>query len=156
VSLVLEKEKLDLTKFKPHQLLKQSPPFLFIDRVDEVGEDWIQCVKQLAYNEPYFSGHFPGDPIVPGVLMIEASAQASMLLTLAMSGQTEARVGYLVQTRAFKFLNPVRPGDTLRIKVRMKEQVGNYFTTTASLSIDPAGKRAAKGELVFFLPEVDA
>lgn len=153
MNMVIEKEKIDLNQYKPHELLKQAPPFLFVDRVDKVGDEWIECIKQLAYNEPYFDGHFPDDPIVPGVLMIEASAQASMLLTMAMSGQTDARVGYLAQTKGFTFFNPVRPGDTLRIKVAMKKRVGNYFTTSATLKVDHTGKRAAKGELIFFLPE---
>jgi 3-hydroxymyristoyl/3-hydroxydecanoyl-(acyl carrier protein) dehydratase len=152
-AVIQKKRKVDLTKMMPHELLKQAPPFLFIDRIVEVENETIQCIKQLAYNEPYFNGHFPGEPIVPGVLMIEMAAQASMLLTLALQDSTEPRVGYLVRTEKFRFQNPVRPGDTLRIKVKIKERVGNYFTTSATLTIDHTQKTAAKGELIFFLPE---
>ncbi|WP_255298544.1 FabA/FabZ family ACP-dehydratase [Brevibacillus dissolubilis] len=142
-----------LTK-KPHELLKQAPPFLFIDRVEEVNGKKIVCIKNLAYNEPYFTGHFPGEPIVPGVLQIEMAAQASMLLTIAMSESdgAEPLIGYLVQNKDFRFYNPVQPGDSLKIVVEMKERVGNYYTTKATLTILNTGKKASKGELVFYLP----
>jgi 3-hydroxymyristoyl/3-hydroxydecanoyl-(acyl carrier protein) dehydratase len=138
----------------PHELLKQAPPFLFIDRVESVEPQKIVCVKHIAYNEPYLAGHFPGQPVVPGVLMIEMAAQASMLLAISMeeSETTEPRIAYLVQSKDFRFYNQVKPGDSLYIKVEMKETVGNYITTKVLITIGNTTKKAAKGELIFFLP----
>ena len=110
----------------PHQLLKQAPPFLFIDKILEKSENKIKCVKHLTYNEPFFVGHFPGEPIVPGVLMIEMAAQASMLLALAENGESEPKMGYLVQTKEFKFYQPGKPGDSLHITAENK---GTFGTT---------------------------
>lgn len=151
---VLEKERLNVLDKRPHEILKQAPPFLFIDRVLRLEGNEIECVKHLAYNEPYFAGHFPGEPIVPGVLMIEMAAQASMLLSISLenSDQTEPRIGYLVRTQDFRFYNPGRPGDSLHIIVEMKEQLGNYHTTKARIINGHDQSRIAKGELIFFLP----
>lgn len=142
---------MDSTTKMPHQLLKQAPPFLFIDKILEKSENKIECVKHLTYNEPFFVGHFPGDPIVPGVLMIEMAAQASMLL--ALEEESEPKMGYLVQTKEFKFYHPGKPGDSLHIKAENKETFGRYMTTKVLITIGDSGKKAAKGELVFYLPE---
>lgn len=138
---------------RPHQLLKQAPPFLFVDKIIEQSENKIKCVKHLTYNDSFFAGHFPGDPIVPGVLMIEMAAQASMLLVLNKMEETEPRIGYLVQTKDFKFYNSGRPGDSLYITAVEKETFGNYITVKALITIEDSKVKAAKGELIFFLPE---
>lgn len=153
---VLTKSGHPLLERRPHEVLKQAPPFLFVDKVLRLEGSEIECVKHLAYNEPYFAGHFPGEPIVPGVLMIEMAAQASMLLSIALEGaeadNAGPRIGYLVRTQDFRFYNPGRPGDSLRIHVEMKEKVGSYHTTLARI-VNESGQKIAKGELVFFLPE---
>ncbi|BFT74188.1 3-hydroxyacyl-ACP dehydratase FabZ family protein [Paenibacillus sp. P36] len=152
---VLEQKRMDVLNRPPHQILKQAPPFLFIDRVIRLEGSTIECVKNVAYNEPYFAGHFPGEPIVPGVLMIEMAAQASMLLSIALEDldKAEARIGYLVRTQDFRFINPSRPGDTLHIIVEMKEKLGNYHTTKVRIINGSTQAKVAKGELIFFLPE---
>ncbi|AVB08628.1 beta-hydroxyacyl-ACP dehydratase [Bacillus velezensis] len=138
-----------LTK-KPHELLLQAPPFLFIDKVLEFDgkEESILCAKYLAYNEPYFSGHFPGEPIFPGVLIIEMSAQASMLLILGIMNLDKPQVGYLVRTNKFSFINPVYPGDCLNVRATMVKTIGNFMTTKIEVASVSSNKIAAKGELV--------
>lgn len=152
---MVESPKLHILEKTPQEILKQAPPFLFIDRVLRFDGKELECVKHLAYNEPYFAGHFPGGPILPGVLMIEMAAQASMLLSIALEGLeiTEPRIGYLVRTQDFRFYNPGRPGDSLHILVQMKERVGDYHTTKAILMNGHTGAKLGKGELTFFLPE---
>ncbi|MGG3891734.1 3-hydroxyacyl-ACP dehydratase FabZ family protein [Metabacillus fastidiosus] len=146
---------MSITAKMPHQLLKQAPPFLFIDRIVEKNENKIKCIKHLTYNESFFAGHFPGQPIVPGVLMIEMAAQASMLLALDLEKESRSRIGYLVQTKDFKFYQQGKPGDSLYITTENKESFGRYMTFKVLITIGDEGKKAAKGELVFFLPEGD-
>ncbi|MFA9557765.1 3-hydroxyacyl-ACP dehydratase FabZ family protein [Evansella sp. AB-rgal1] len=138
---------------KPHELLKQAPPFLFIDKIVEKNENEIKCIKHLTYNEAFFGGHFPGDPIVPGVLMIEMAAQASMLFAIDDTEDAEPKSGYLVQTKDFKFYHPGRPGDSLHITSVKKDSFGNYMTVKVLITIGDTKVKAAKGELIFFIPE---
>ena len=105
------------------RLLPQSYPFVFIDRVlDLVPFESIECLKNVSGNEPYFAGHFPEMAIMPGALMMEACAQASILL-FRMSGPGEAMLQedatgvFVVGTSRSQFLKPVVPGDALHIKV---------------------------------------
>ncbi|MBU5220659.1 beta-hydroxyacyl-ACP dehydratase [Bacillus albus] len=143
-----------LTK-RPHELLLQAPPFLFIDKVLEFESDTesILCAKYLAYNEPYFSGHFPGKPILPGVLIIEMAAQASMLLILGMMNEEEPQVGYLVRTNKFSFINPVYPGDCLNVRATMVKTIGSFMTTKIEVVSISSSKIVAKGELVLTISE---
>lgn len=155
-TLMMDKATTILEK-RPHEILKQAPPFLFIDKICRFEDEEMECVKHLTYNEPFFAGHFPGEPIVPGVLMIEMAAQASMLLSIALEeedvqAEAEPRIGYLVRTQDFRFYQPGRPGDSLTITVKMKERVGNYHTSKVQIRNDEQQK-IAKGELIFFLPE---
>jgi 3-hydroxyacyl-[acyl-carrier-protein] dehydratase len=105
------------------RLLPQSHPFLFIDRVlDLVPYESIECLKNVSGNEPYFAGHFPDLAIMPGALLMEACAQASILL-FRMSAPGEAMLRedpnqfYLVGTSRSHFRKPVVPGDALHIKI---------------------------------------
>jgi 3-hydroxyacyl-[acyl-carrier-protein] dehydratase len=124
-----------------------------IDRVAEINTESIECVKLLAYNEPYFSGHFPDDPILPGVLLIEACAQASLLLTIAMNETqgTEGARGLLVDVASFRVFRPSRPGHILRITARIEERFGPYMTTKISVRHEHANTRVANGRLTFHL-----
>ncbi|TMN20875.1 3-hydroxyacyl-ACP dehydratase FabZ family protein [Lentibacillus cibarius] len=140
-----------VTKKKPHELLKQSPPFLFVDRVDEIDDQRIVCTKHLSYNEPFFAGHFPGNPIAPGVLLIEMAAQASLIIAGALEDTQQPQLGYLVETKKFRFYNQAIPGDTLKIEVELKDSLGNY--RTAKARITEGDKMITKGELVFYVPK---
>ncbi|MBA9041796.1 3-hydroxyacyl-[acyl-carrier-protein] dehydratase [Bacillus aryabhattai] len=143
----------------PDKVLLQEAPFLFIDKILRINEEEVTCLKQLAFNEPFFRGHFPGNPVLPGVLMIEMSAQASLILTTFINNNfsfdehsNSKQLGYLVKTNKFTFYNMARPGDSLDIKVKLTKKLGNYFTAQSTITFHDTDEKVAKGELVFYLP----
>lgn len=102
-----------ILKLLPHRF-----PFLLVDRVLELSPDRIVALKNVTYNEPYFPGHFPGAPVMPGVLQIEAMAQAGGLLGSQSEGfDPETHVMLFMAIDAAKFRKPVVPGDQLIIEV---------------------------------------
>ena len=99
-------------------LLPHRYPFLLIDRVLELTDDKCVALKNVTFNEPYFQGHFPGVPIMPGVLQIEAMAQAGgILASRAVSFNPETHVMLFMAIDAVKFRKAVTPGDQLIIEV---------------------------------------
>jgi beta-hydroxyacyl-ACP dehydratase FabZ len=107
------------------RVLPHRFPFLLIDRVVELGGDKIVAIKNVSANEPYFVGHFPGYPIMPGVLQIEAMAQAGAVLALNEIAEPGQRplVFFLGIDKA-KFRKPVSPGDQLRLEVQPTRKGG--------------------------------
>jgi UDP-3-O-[3-hydroxymyristoyl] N-acetylglucosamine deacetylase/3-hydroxyacyl-[acyl-carrier-protein] dehydratase len=103
----------DIMKLLPHRF-----PFLMIDRIISVDETKCTGMKQLTYNEHFFQGHFPGHPVMPGVLQLEAMAQVGSVLLLRKPGYA-GKIGYFMSADAVKFRKPVVPGDTLFIEVEM-------------------------------------
>ncbi len=143
----------------PNEVLLQEAPFIFVDKIVTVSDEEIICLKHLAHNEPYFKGHFPKNPILPGVLMVEMAAQASLILTTYKQNKFKfnedsdsKQEGYLVKTNNFTFYNKAKPGDSLKIRVRLTQNTGNYYTASALISFADSNGRVAKGELVFYLP----
>ena len=104
-----------------HELLAILPhrfPFLLIDRVIELAPERIVALKNVTFNEPFFQGHFPGMPIMPGVLQVEAMAQAGAVLAAKTSDfDPEKQVVFFMTIDGVKFRKPVTPGDQLRIEV---------------------------------------
>jgi 3-hydroxyacyl-[acyl-carrier-protein] dehydratase/UDP-3-O-[3-hydroxymyristoyl] N-acetylglucosamine deacetylase/3-hydroxyacyl-[acyl-carrier-protein] dehydratase len=99
-------------------ILPHRFPFLLIDRVREVAEDRIVALKNVSWNEPFFQGHFPGMPIMPGVLQVEAMAQAGAVLAVRQGDFDPARqVVFFMAIDNVKFRKPVTPGDQLVIEV---------------------------------------
>src|SRR4051812_16396451 len=99
-------------------ILPHRYPFLLIDRVLEVGADRVVALKNVTFNEPYFQGHFPGTPVMPGVLQIEAMAQAGgILASRAVAFDVNTQVMLFMAIDAVKFRRAVTPGDQLRIEV---------------------------------------
>ena len=99
-------------------ILPHRFPFLLVDRVDSLSEDKIVARKMVTFNEPFFQGHFPGNPIMPGVLIIAALAQAGALLAAPQIGFDPARHAiYFVAMDKVKFRKPVVPGDALVLEV---------------------------------------
>jgi beta-hydroxyacyl-ACP dehydratase FabZ len=99
-------------------LLPHRYPFLLIDRVLEVSEDKVVALKNVTFNEPYFQGHFPGVPVMPGVLQIEAMAQAGgILASRSVAFDPTTHVMLFMAIDAVKFRKAVTPGDQLIIEV---------------------------------------
>ncbi|MBC7649812.1 MAG: 3-hydroxyacyl-ACP dehydratase FabZ [Vitreoscilla sp.] len=122
-----------------HQILKQLPhryPILLVDRVLEIEKGKrIKALKNVTINEPFFMGHFPHRPVMPGVLMLEAMAQAAALLAFDMLGQApdDKTVYYFAGIDAARFKRPVEPGDQLIMDVsleRMKAGIFKFKGTT--------------------------
>jgi len=121
------------------EILPHRAPFLFVDRVMELTEaKKIVAEKDLLYDELFFAGHFPGRPIMPGVLVIEALAQTSGLL-IGLSSREEMQSGkreernFFLANADIKFLTPARPKETLRLDSTLKKKFGKlfYFGTAA-------------------------
>lgn len=112
------------------KILPQRYPFLLVDRIIENSDDGKRVVglKNVTVNEPYFQGHFPGRPVMPGVLQIEAMAQVAGFLMLKRVS-TKNKIPYLMTIDKVKFRHPVIPGDQLKIEVtvlNLKERVGRF------------------------------
>ncbi|EKK20391.1 3-hydroxyacyl-ACP dehydratase FabZ [Fructilactobacillus florum] len=102
-------------------LIPNRYPILFIDRVDEmVPDESIVATKNVTINEQYFQGHFPGNPVMPGVLIIESMAQVASILILS-SPAFEHKTAYLGSIKNAKFRRMVEPGDVLTFKVKMEK-----------------------------------
>ena len=101
------------------RILPHRYPFLLVDRVDEIGPERILARKLVTRNEPHFEGHFPGHPVMPGVLIIEAMAQAGALLAANAGGfDPESNVIYFMSIDGAKFRKPVVPGDVVEYHMR--------------------------------------
>lgn len=124
------------------QLLPHRYPFLLVDRVvDFEPRKRILAYKNITANEPCFTGHFPGNPVMPGVLIIEALAQAGGLLTtLTAQAEGHERAGeklfYLVKVDGAKFMKQVVPGDRLELDVELRRVIRNMAMYTAIARVD--------------------
>mgnify|MGYP004679721231 FL=1 len=132
-----------------NERIKQRPPFQMIERVVElepnVSAKGIKCV---SVNEPYFMGHFPDAPIMPGVLIIESAAQLCSLVIAPENAASDADKLYvLLKVKDFKFLKPVIPGDKLEIEVKCTLASAAAYEFSAIISVD--GKTRAKGSMLF-------
>ena len=106
------------------RILPHRYPFLLVDRVDEIGAERVIARKLVSRNEPFFNGHFPGHPVMPGVLQVEAMAQVASVLMMRIS-KSASRVGYFMSADGVKFRKPVFPGDTLFIHAELTKSRGN-------------------------------
>ena len=123
-------------------------PFVMVDRVVEfIGEDALVAIKNVTINEPYFQGHFPGNPVVPGVLQLEAMAQAGGILMLR-RGTAEGKTTLLMSVDKVKFRKPVRPGDQLIINAKLLRARGTKLAT-AEVTCTVDGKVVSSGDLMF-------
>ncbi len=132
-------------------LLPHRFPFLLVDRVAEFeAHKRVLGVKNVTINEPFFQGHFPGHPVMPGVLVIEALAQAGGLLT-QLSHQVDGTLGegkffYLVKIDNAKFSRMVVPGDQLQLEVTLKRVIRNMAMYTGIARVD--GEQVACAEIL--------
>lgn len=96
-----------------HKILPHRPPFLFVDRILDLSDTQIVGVKNVTINEGFFMGHFPGEPIMPGVIQIETMAQVGGILALSMVDDPETYTTYFLKIDKVKFRKKVVPGDTI-------------------------------------------
>lgn len=129
----------EIRKLLPHRY-----PFLLVDRILEINPgEKATGIKNVTSNEEFFLGHFPGNPIMPGVLMIEALAQVAGLLAFR-SGATTGKSVYFMSIERAKFRKPVVPGDQLKLEVTILQQRGNVWKFSGNASVED--KVAAEAE----------
>lgn len=127
--------------------IKQRPPFQMVERVDELELGrYARGVKCVSVNEPYFLGHFPEMPVMPGVLIIEALAQLCSLV-IDEDASDPDKVYVLLKADAFKFVKAVVPGDTLTLEANVLMAASGLYKFSVKASVD--GALRAKGELSF-------
>ena len=120
------------------QMIPHRFPMLMIDRViDVVPNQRATGIKNVSVNEPYFQGHFPTDPVMPGVLVIEAMAQTAAVLVVATLGpEKEGRLVYFMTIDSARFRKPVVPGDTIHIHVTKMRNRGNVWKFRGEAHVD--------------------
>ncbi len=144
--------------FDIHKILKRLPhryPFLLVDRVLEFEKDKrIKALKNVTINEPFFVGHFPARPVMPGVLMLEALAQAAALLSFesADNGPDDDTVVYFVGIDGARFKRPVEPGDQLILEASIERAKSGIFKYKTRASVD--GQTAVEAELMCTMRKV--
>ncbi len=130
-------------------LLRRLPhryPFLMVDRVLELGDGRVLTLKNVSIDEPFFNGHFPGRPVMPGVLVVEAMAQSGALLALGMTdADHQAALFMLTGIDRLRLRRPVVPGDQLRIEVRLLKYHRPLWKMQAEARVD--GELVAAAEL---------
>lgn len=125
------------------QHLPHRYPFLLVDRiVDLQPGKGITGIKNVTFNEPFFQGHFPGQPIMPGVLIIEAMAQVAGIA--AFSSGMEGKAVYFMSIEKAKFRRPVVPGDQLRLEIKVLQHRGNVWKFSGAATVD--GKLASEAD----------
>ena len=141
------------------KLLPHGYPFLLVDKVISYKPSSIECRKNITINEPYFQGHFPKKPVVPGVLMIEMAAQSAGLLCILgslgveeINEQTDFEnvtnsVGYLASVKNFKFKRLVTAGDQLKIICELQSSLRSLIRVKAIIQ-DENGKEVASGDML--------
>ncbi len=143
-----------------HQIIKKLPhryPFLLVDRVIEFEKDVrIKALKNVTINEPFFNGHFPNRPVMPGVLMLEALAQASALLSFSSEGETSdgSRLYYFAGIDGARFKRVVEPGDQLILESTITRKKGAIYKYATRATVD--GELAVEAELMCTVRAVDA
>lgn len=134
-----------LTAQEIMRLLPHRYPFLLVDRIVELDPGKrVVGIKNVTINEQFFSGHFPGFPIMPGVLIVEALAQAGGILALQAMG-SEGKIAFFAGIENCKFRRPVLPGDTLRLECTVTGHKGSIWKIHGEATVD--GVLAAKADL---------
>lgn len=140
-----------LNNIEIQRILPHRYPFLLVDKIVEMtaGKS-IKGIKNVTVNEPFFQGHFPGNPIMPGVLICEALAQVGAVLLLSMD-ENKGKLGVFTGINNFKFRRQVVPGDTLELCAEMVTYRHGMGKANVEAKVD--GQIAAKGEISFAIVE---
>lgn len=129
-------------------ILPHRYPFLMIDKVVQVKGNTIRAIKNVTINEPFFQGHFPNHPIMPGVLQLEAIAQVAGILMLRQA-EYAGKIAYFMSAENVKWRKPVRPGDTLVIDIELIKVRGKIGRAKGTCSVD--GEVVSEAEVTFML-----
>ncbi len=136
-----------LTTSEIMKIIPHRQPFLLIDTVEELEPGKRAVAKKcVSYNEPYFGGHFPGEPVMPGVLIIEALAQTGAVAMLALE-ENKGKTAYFAGITSAKFKQKVTPGDVLLLETEIIRQKGPLGVGKATATVD--GKTVCVAELTF-------
>ena len=129
------------------EIIPHRQPFLLIDTIEEVEEGKrAEKKKCVSYNEPFFAGHFPGEPVMPGVLIIEAMAQVGAVAILSRP-ENKGKTAYFAGINNAKFKNKVLPGDVLELELEIIKEKGPIGIGKGTARVN--GKLAASAELTF-------
>lgn len=121
----------DISAILPHRY-----PFLLVDRIVELEADRVVGIKNVTLNEPFFQGHFPDFPVMPGVLIVEAMAQAAGVLVLKSIPDRHRKVVLLVAIESARFRKPVIPGDTLRLEMSVLKRKASVAKMAGVATVD--------------------
>ena len=143
---------MDINKIKHY--LPHRYPFLLIDRVLECEDERLVAVKNVTINEPFFPGHFPHRPVMPGVLIVEALAQACAVLASQGldAGASEKRIYYFTGIDKARFKRPVVPGDQMRLDVAIQRRIRNMWKCSGKATVD--GELCCSAELMFTYQDI--
>ncbi|MGH7677607.1 MAG: 3-hydroxyacyl-ACP dehydratase FabZ [Gemmatimonadaceae bacterium] len=130
----------EIMKVLPHRY-----PFLLVDRILERTAKRVVGIKNVTINEPFFAGHFPGHPIMPGVLIIEAMAQAGGMLLMGAIEDPQSKVVYFTSLNDVKWRRPVKPGDQLRFELDLLQVRGSMARMKGVAKVD--GEIVAEAEM---------
>lgn len=129
------------------EIIPHRQPFLLLDTVEELTPGVRAVAKKcVSYNEPYFQGHFPGEPVMPGVLIIEAMAQTGAVTILSLA-ENRGKTAYFAGINAAKFKKKVVPGDVLMLETEIVRQKGPIGVGKATATVE--GKIVAQAEITF-------
>ena len=128
------------------ETLPHRYPFLLVDRIVELEEERIVGIKNVTVNEPFFTGHFPNFPVMPGVLIVEAMAQTAGILVLRSIPDRDSKLVFLVSVDYARFRKPVVPGDQLRLEMKMMRRKGTVVKMSGQATV--AGVLVAEAEVM--------
>jgi beta-hydroxyacyl-ACP dehydratase FabZ len=133
------------------EILPHRYPMLLVDRIEELEADRIVGIKNVTVNEPFFNGHFPDYPVMPGVLIVEAMAQVAGVLVLSQIPDRKNKLVLLAGVDGAKFRKPVRPGDQLRIEMKLSKRRKSMAKMSGIASVD--GVVVAEAEMLCVLAD---
>ncbi|MBF0569804.1 MAG: 3-hydroxyacyl-ACP dehydratase FabZ [Candidatus Omnitrophica bacterium] len=136
----------DLLRKNIRDILPHREPFIFIDKVLEAGPGSVVASKTIKGDEDYFKGHFPGRPLMPGVLIVECMAQAAGLACSTLGEETQGALFFLSRIADVKFKRPVMPGSTLVLRAQVADKFPPFYKV--SVTCEVGEKAVAEGEIV--------
>lgn len=155
---MVESEKSELQIFDLHRLLQILPhryPFLLVDRIIDIDKDNSAVgIKNVTFNEPHFQGHFPENPVMPGVLIIEAMAQTAGAICIESADTADDSLVFFLTIDNAKFRRPVVPGDRLELHVKKLKQRGSVWKFACEAKVE--GTKVAEAVISAMIAAPDA